>query len=402
MVAWLIRASVELFGHTPLAVRAPFALLAGLLPLQVAALSPPRAARLAGMLTLSAPMFGLMAVFASPDLPLICATLAALQLDPHGRGPAPLRSLGVGALWGLALLSKLPAVLLGLALVPRAARRGRIDLAALLLAAALVWSPVLAFNLNHGLVMFRFHLLQRHVQPLGAVGGLLAFLGGVCALGLGLPLGLRAGRGQRGRGWALGVVWITLFSLSALRTRALPHWGAPGLALLAPAAALRLRGRPGLASTLVLSGLGLCVLVWVQAGFGLLPLPPALDPTRELQGWRAMGAALEHERAALGPSALILSPRYQLSSQVAWALGADAPVDRIGGRPDQFDLWAEPTARQGRDAVVFCAEHLPCAGPPGAWAGGCVERPAILHRDEAGQTMRALRVWWCRGLVGPD
>ncbi|MFM2248616.1 MAG: hypothetical protein RL071_4691, partial [Pseudomonadota bacterium] len=220
-------------------------------------MSPPRVARLAGMLTLSAPMFGLMAVFASPDLPLICAVLAALRLDRPGRRPAPARSLAVGGLWGLALLAKLPALLLGLALIPRAARRGPGDLLALLLAAGLVWSPVLAFNLGHGLVMFRFHLLERHVQPLGAVGGLLAFLGGLLALGLGLLLGLSARHGQRAGGWALGVAWITLFSASALRTRALPHWGAPGLALLAPAAALRLRGRPRSRRALVVGGLAL-------------------------------------------------------------------------------------------------------------------------------------------------
>ena len=382
-------------------MRAPFALLAGLLPLQVAALSPPRVARLAGMLTLSAPMFGLMAVFASPDLPLICAVLAALQLDRPGRRPAPACSLAVGGLWGLALLAKLPALLLGLALIPRAARRGPGDLLALLLAAGLVWSPVLAFNLGHGLVMFRFHLLERHDQPLGAVGGLLAFLGGLLALGLGLVAGLSARLGQRGGGWALGVAWITLFSVSALRTRALPHWGAPGLALLAPAAALRLRGRPRSRRALVVGGLGLGAVVWLQAGFGLLPLPPTLDPTRELQGWRSLAPALERERSALGPDALILSPRYQLSSQVAWVLGADAPVDRIGGRPDQFDLWADPAARQGRDAVVFCSEHLPCARPPGRWTGGCTARPPITHQDSAGRAVRALRVWWCKGLSAP-
>ena len=398
-VAWLIAASTAVLGDTPRAVRLPFALLAGLLPLQVAALSPARHARTAGLLTLSAPIFGLMAVFSSPDLPLICAALAVARAEPRGPRSRPAQSVVVGALWGLALLCKLPAVLLGLALLPRAARRGALDVGAIVLAALAVSAPVWIFNLNHDLVMLRFHLVWRHVRPLGPVPGVAAFVGGVAALGLALPLGLVAARGHRGWMWRMGLAWLAVFSVSAVRTRALPHWSAPGLAMLAPAAAARLSGRPRVRIVAITLGLGLTLAVYGQAATGLLPLPPALDPTREMKGWAEIGAALDEERVALGPQAWLLSTRYQTAAQAAWALRGRVPVDRLGGRPDQFDLWRTADGGRGRDAVVFCAEHLPCSAPPGAWAGGCLRRPDRQVQTAAGAELRRVRVWWCRGQI---
>lgn len=400
MVAWLIAASTAVFGDSPAAVRLPFAALGALLPLQAASLarSVGRPAGLTAALVLWAPMFTLLSVFACPDMPLLCATAACLQAARWARRRGGAARWGlVGALWGLALLCKLPALLLGPLLLYAALPGGAGGVAALLLGGLAISAPVWAWSFAHGHPMLRFHLVGRHVQPIGALGGLAAFSGGLILLSGGTLAGLRRpAAGRAPMDW-LGIAIIALFWVSALRTRALPHWAAPGLLLLAPAAAEALQARPGARRLLLGLGGVLGAVVLLQARWAPLPLPWTVDPTVEQRGWPQVADRLRAELEASPPGSFVATPRYQLAAQVAWALGAAVPVTRLGGRPDQLDLWRDDAVLSGRAGLLLCSDQYGCKPEPARWSGGCAPLADEVVRGRGGQPLRRFRLWRCAG-----
>jgi 4-amino-4-deoxy-L-arabinose transferase-like glycosyltransferase len=405
MVAWLIAGSTAIFGDSPAAVRLPFALLGGLLPLQAAGLarSVGRPPGLTASLVLWAPMFTLLSVFACPDMPLLCTSAACLQAAVWARGgDAAGRWALVGALWGLALLCKLPALLLGPLLLLEARRAGVGGLVALSSAFLAASAPVWLWSFAHDHAMLRFHLVGRHVQPLGAWGGLAAFVGGVALLSGGTLAGLRRAGAERRPIDLLGMAYLAAFTLSATRTRALPHWAAPGLLLLAPAAASALALRPRLRRTLLAVGAALGSLVLVQARWAPFPLPWAADPTVEQRGWPQVARRLQAELQASPPGTFVATTRYQLAAQVAWALGPELPLRRLGGRPDQLDLWRDDGPLEGQSAVLLCNDQYRCKPEPARWAAGCAPLPDEVVRDAAGAPVRRFSLWRCGGFIAED
>ncbi len=426
-VAWAIAAAIAVVGEGSLGVRLPSVLCGLLVALPMAALSaalaqeqgrPVGPALLWALLLLQAcPLFALAWVFAAPDALLLLAwagamalAAAALQLD------RPRLWLGAGLLCGLGLEAKHTAVLLvlGLGLGLGCSAVGRRQLRGpwpwLGGALALVcWLPVLVWNGQHGFISAAFHLRGR---PGGApgfwageatlLGGMLLLLGPAAApLVAGLGQGLRQ-RSLGGLAGALALPTVLLFAAAAPWIRPQAHWLAPAALVAVPWAAGWCQQRPRLGAVLVAGSALLTALLHLQALSGILPLPAAADPTVDTLGWEEVGADLEALRATSDrpDRTRILAGRYQLASQAAYALRhSDAVVSRVGGRPDQFDLWRQFAGDEGWDSILVETDRYPL-GQAQNLGGGC--QPAggrtVTRR---GRPLRRFSYWRCPGAQAP-
>ena len=174
MVAWLIRLGTWLAGSNSLGVRTASAFLTVGTIWVVAALTKrlasPAAAILSAIILAASPMVALLGVIATPDTPLcffsICSIACAVMVFlPDESRPRSAWWLGCGVFWGLALLSKYPAVLVGiaifLALLTHPAGRGELKKwwawGGVILALA-IFSPNIAWNASHGWASVVFQL----------------------------------------------------------------------------------------------------------------------------------------------------------------------------------------------------------------------------------------------------
>ena len=415
MVALWIRAGCAVAGDTALGVRllGPAAALLGTLLLARAAedLCPGRHAGVAAGVLLNATLAaGVGAVVMTPDTPLLLfwtAALAALaRLLRSGR---PAWWLAVGLAGGLALDSKYTAALLGAAIVvwlvavPGARRWWRCwQLWAGGALAAAVFSPVLAWNAAHGWASFAKQGGRtgdwHPADALRFLGELVAGQAGLatpvvaCVLAVGVWRAWRAARGgHAGAGLLACVVLVpaAVFAEHALGGRVQANWPAvvyPGAVL----AACCLGGAPvrfWRAGAAV--GLALAALVYVQAGWGVLPLPRAADPTLiRLAGWQDLAG--EVFVAAAGTRAdFVVADEYGLASELAFRLPGH--VVGLERRWAMFDLPAAALSGQAGVLVRSTREY----GPPDArpWISiiplGAIER----HRGERlAETYRLYRV----------
>lgn len=344
--AWLIRACLELFGHTAWAVRLPALLAGAAVPPLLVALAR-RLAREAGvpeppatgLLVASAlpPLSFLLAAYANNDMLFIAPALGALWLADRARDEdAPRAAAFIApALFALALLSKwtalmlLPALLHALAGVPRDARA---RLRAGTLAGLALLAPALLWNARHGWPQFGIRIGHQTRQwrfmqfPLELFGGELAGLGPVLLAG-GLWW-LWTGRRAPGRLartlWLAGLGVAGAYHLMVFRQHVDFHWPLAGMLAALPALwALQPRWRrPLVLSAIAAAALVAALVLRLSAG-GTPTLPYAERPrlaktsrfASELTGWPELRARLRDEEAALPPGDFILADGYGLLSQ---------------------------------------------------------------------------------------
>ncbi|MBZ4421006.1 glycosyltransferase family 39 protein [Myxococcus sp. RHSTA-1-4] len=300
-------------------------------------------------------------VWATPDSPLLLFwTLALWALWRE-------RWVWAGLACGLALLSKYPAVLLGLIFLLAAARARRLPRGAWLTAvlAALCFVPVVLWNARHEWVGFLFQL--RH--GLGGQGGwqsLGEYVLGQLALGGPVLLVLAGVYAVRGPPEQFllrmaAVVPLLFFGYAAARTRGEANW--PAAAYVA--ASVGVAGmRPVWRRAVAASELALVLAVGSHSFF------PVLRFERDTVLWRTHGWSVLRELATperLFPGmdarnlAAIYAPDYQLASQVAYHTGRvthTAPPARFS----QYDLWPPPSLRPGQEVLWVMEEGGP--GPP--------------------------------------
>jgi len=323
--------------------------------------------------------------WALPDGPLLLFSVAAvycLARAAFGATPGTGWWIGFGALAGLALLSKYHAVFLlaGAALFlvtsPRQARQLRRPGPWLaLLVAALVFTPVVAWNAGHGWASFRFQ--GGRAVPLTESGGtpFLDSLGGQAVWILPwiwLPLlavlvsALRSGP-RDGRRWllaCLGVFPIVGFTLlTALGVRGLPHWEAPGYFILLPLLGAAVAGdgrRRGWTGTwLGGSAAGFLAVVVVLAAHArtgwLRSASPALfargDPTDDLLDWTPVARQIG-EWGYPTPDVLVASGRWDDAAKLAWATGPSVDVTCVGEDARGFAFARPPATALGRDVLL--------------------------------------------------
>ncbi|WP_242393649.1 glycosyltransferase family 39 protein [Anaeromyxobacter oryzisoli] len=420
LVAFALAASTRLLGDTALAVHLPAFLLSlltsAVLFRLVLDLFPGRAelAWTSVAALNAAPLFGLGAVFTTPDAPLLSlwvATLALVWRAVHGR-PRLWYLAGVAA--GLGMLSKytfalLPPAILLFLLQPRhrpwLARREPWIALAIMLA---LFAPVVAWNAAHGWTSFAFQSVDRFggaFRPWRTVPRFLVaqqsvtpLLWIVCLGGLVRSARLgRAGSDAHALLAAASAVMLAFFAAASLFTYVNPNWFTPAfLTLVVAGADLLLRWRsPALRAAPLVLAAAVTLLMDVQALTPVVPIPPRTDLATDLHGWRAVGERLRAlARTMPRPGRVfVYSHRLQLSALAAFHAGPGLEVTRLGGRRDDaYDDWARP--RRGEDAIYFCDDQR--YAPPREPFARC-EPAGALPVTRGGRTVRTFHFWRCLG-----
>jgi hypothetical protein len=331
-----------------------------------------------------------------PDGPLLVFGMAAVLCLAHATlppGPTSAEAVtgrveqggwwvGFGVFAGLALLSKYHAVFLlaGAALflvsVPAQRRWLRRPEPWLALACvAVVFMPVLLWNLQRGFVSFRFQLGRAVPQAdqgtplLDSLGGQALWLLPWIWLPLLLVLfgALRRGPGSP-RHWLLAclaigpVAGFTL--LTALGIRGLPHWQAPGYAFALPLLGVWLherlaRGDIWAGRWVWTSAAGFLVAVLALAlhartGWLAGPLPILRergDPMADMVDWSPLASRLR----AWGwpqPGLHVAGVRWDDAAKLAYALGPEARVRCVGPDPRGFHFASDAREILGDDVLL--------------------------------------------------
>lgn len=110
-------------------------------------------------------------------------------------------------------------------------------------------------------------------------------------------------------------------------------------------------------------GYGLLFATLLVLHYSVLPLSALVDKTgdpdsRMLFGWDNVAAVVKAQQTDLGASAFLAATDYRSASALAYQLN-DRTVTAISDRIDQFDFWFNPTALQGKDAILLADEWHP-------------------------------------------
>ncbi len=378
MVALFIRAGTLIAGNTPLGIRlmGPAAIAAITLLLADAAqrlLKPAfgleRVGLWSGLLFNATLMAGVGGILATPDLPQLLFwsfTIWALAMLESSQQSRWWLAIGLGC--GLSVTSKYTGVLLiaGILLWLISSKKARhwwhdpqlFAGASITIASTL---PVLIWNWQHDFVSF-----IKQGSRLGDGGGIAwGYLGDLLGsqAGLATPLvfllcivgtwgAWRAWRSQNDSAAALLCCLIlpgtALFLWQATGSRVQGNWPS----LLLPAACLAAAGYcPRWGRTwrkpAVVLGFALVLPVYLQASFGMLPLPARLDVTLgRMGGWPEFAIAVNAERLE-GQETFIAAENYGLASQLALWTPGEVPVIGMGSRWNHFTLNSPTVAGQG-------------------------------------------------------
>lgn len=360
LIAWLLR----LFGVSGTVALTSVLMVAGAVSLAPDdSLSRWRAAALASV----TPAFIVASVVSNPDS--ILFGVAALALAAAQRG----RLVWAGLFFGLALLSKYPAVLLLPALLVAGWRTGdRVGLLKATVVAALCCVPVVMWNMQHdwGSIHFQLHHGTK-VAPGGPLMGL-ELLGSQLGMVGPLLFPLMLVWLVKGPPGALpnrlaALLPLVVFCAFGFVSRGEPNWPALAAVSAVPGVVAWLGQRPRLRwATMALSAL----VSVAGAGFLSLPTPWALksDPFRRMHGYSVL-SALSNSGAEAA-----MASYYGLASEVAFY--AKLPVGTMKGRYSQFDLWPPLRPRAGAD-VLWVGEG---DQPPG-------ELSRLFERVEGPETL---------------
>jgi 4-amino-4-deoxy-L-arabinose transferase-like glycosyltransferase len=419
-VAWLIAGSTRLLGATQLAVHLPALVLSALTSLAAYRLARdlfpdrPGAAAWSVVALNVAPLFGLGAVFTTPDAPATLCWVVTTWLAWRAVHGSRRAWYAAGLTCGLGLLSKYTFVLLPLGLLAwlltsrhRAWLRRREPWIAIGLAAALT-APVLAWNARHGWASFEFQLVARHLGPWQPWATLRRYL--VAQQAISPPLWLVAAwAGVQGFRRALagddahGLLWWTaaavlgVFGVAALHTWVNPNWCGIGFLPLLLAAGALLEGAPRWVrvAPLALAAL-LTAAFYAQAVWAPLPRSAGDDFGVDLHGWDEVGARLRALRdAPPGPERpFVFATRFQLSAKAAF-YGGDVEVTRLGGRRDAYDDWRDEEALHGRTGILLQDDRhgVDVAALPFARCAPAGTLPIVRGT----RTLRTFTFWRCEG-----
>lgn len=385
LASWTIALTTWLAGASERGVRLAAALHSGIFGVFFWAaarrLFGSRAALVALGAGLLVPLFTLGQVIITPDGPLLSGwamtlyfAVRALGLRADGDEAGDARwLLAAGAAAGWAMLGKytggllLPQLLLLLLLLPRGRRMLATPwpwLGAAL--AALVFSPVVLWNLRHALASFEFQTGERVAHSgfrpvlIGRFLGLQAGLVTPVLLVLLVEAVVASARRRADPRFLLCAVFSAPLILLAAVISPF-HWvkgnwlAAAYPTALAAAAALALEG----ARWRVVAGkVALTVAALGTVYVHLVPIVPAVPfPARDegSTGWRELAARVEAERAAL-PGAFVAGCNYKVSAELAYYL-PDRPRtwsnEIAGDQGLQYRYWFDPAELSGRTGLVI-------------------------------------------------
>ena len=396
LTAWLTRLGTELGGDSVLALRAPFLLIAALLPWLVAHIGArwfgEGAGWRAGSLAVLMPLSGSLGLLALPDVPMALATVLCLdagarllrEVDAASAAELAL-GLAFGALSHYRFVGVIGVGFLALLLLPQGRqvlRDPRVWVALALGVAA--WAPVVAWNLEHAEAGWRFQLVDRHPWSFHGAGAWFVIIQAMLVtplLLLALMLvAVRAFRGSealpqwRYFGLLGGISTLGFFALGffADTDRVSFHWPLPGYVALLIVAPLVLRGWPRgwRVATWWMAGVGLATIL----GYYLLLSMPALRAQfaadkfypANFAGWDELETAVREELARMPPGTEVLADNFKSGAELGFALGnprirvLDHPLNHKHGRAPQLQLWGLQSdgSREGPALLVVTPSEV--------------------------------------------
>lgn len=453
MAAEWIRAGTFLFGPTVFGVRCVGLLAGGVLSYLLYRLGErlfsPRVGLIACALSGATVLFELGGIVTTPDGPLVLFWAAALLVTAKllGIGPAvessrldanapgvlslPASEVGgwyaLGALVGLAFLSKYTAALLppALLLCALGTPRGRAALQtphpylALVLAVGL-FTPVLVWNATHHFASFAFQTEGR----LETVHGLRPLLVGrflglqAAALGPLTWVGMFAAtfvslRRWREPRWRLIAVFgagpLLLFAAVSPYHWVKMNWPAPAYVALGVGLAALLEHRPKATGALVGTGAILALLAL------LVPLVPAIPFSNRddlMTGWEVLAQRVARERKAMAQAPdiagdpVVVGTDYKTASELAFHL-PDQPFtasrELFGLDGLMYGFWDAPADFVGRSLLVVSDRREGLRQASARLAEACARvqglppQPVFRGRHR----VTTFDLWRCEGYRGP-
>lgn len=377
MAAEWIRVGTFLLGPSVLGIRLVNLLAGGvltyLLYLVGERLFSPRTGLIACAIASATVLFELGGFVITPDGPLVLFWAAALLATAHlvlAERPLPSGHwYGLGALVGLALLSKYtaallpPAILLAALSTPsgRAALKTPHPYLAVLLALG-IFSPVITWNATHHFASFAFQTEGRletvhGLRPVlvGRFLGLQTGALGPLALGGAFLVAVVALRRWREPRWrliaAFGALPLALFAAVSPYHWVKMNWPAPAYVALVVGLAALVEERPRWTYALVGTG-GVMALIAL-----LVPLVPAIPFSNRddlMSGWDVLAQRVDREQRAMG-APVIVGADYKTASELAFHLpGQPATASRelFGLDGLMYGFWDSPASFTGRDLLV--------------------------------------------------
>ncbi|CAN7386944.1 glycosyltransferase family 39 protein [Pseudoxanthomonas sp. LjRoot143] len=376
LTAWLTRLGTDIGGHHVVAVRAPFLLMAALLPWLVARSAAHWFGATAGwqaaLLTVLMPLSGTLGLLALPDVPMalatvLCADAGARLLREVDAMSATELAIGLmlGALSHYRFIGVIGVGLLALLWVPagrKVLRDPRVWVA--LAVGVLAWAPLLAWNLEYADAGLRFQLLDRH--PWSFHGDGFRFL--LVQAAMATPLLFWAMlvvcmRGVRSDGSA-DTAWRYFALLGAVSTfgffalgffadneRVSFHWPLPGyLALLVVVPLLLREWSPARRrATWSIAALGTVLMLGYYVAVSLPGLRTQIAGSKyypeNFAGWHALAESVQAVRVTLPADTVLLADNFKTGAELGFALDdadipvLDHPLNRKHGRAPQLQLW---------------------------------------------------------------
>lgn len=389
LTAWLTRLGVELGGDHVLALRAPFLLLAALVPLLVVRITArefgERHGWIAGSFAIALPLSGTLGLLALPDAAMAVATLlcidaGALLLRRVSAGAALELAIGlaIGALSHYRFIAVIAVGFLALALLPEGRRVLRdVRTWTAIAFGASAWAPLIAWNFDNADAGLRFQLVDRHPWAFHSDGVLFIAIQALLVTPLLFAALLQAG--WRGRFGALPVtrylallgmlvvLGFFLLGFFADTERVSFHWPLPGyLALLPLLPGLLDRWpRPLRIATAFLAGAGLLATLGYYAAVSIPSVRAQAAANKwypsNFAGWSTLADAVRDELARMPAGTRVIADNFKVGAELGFALGQpdiavlDHPINHKHGRAPQLRLWGleTPGRSESGDAPVL-------------------------------------------------
>ncbi|HEY5220464.1 MAG TPA: glycosyltransferase family 39 protein [Gemmatimonadaceae bacterium] len=395
-----------------------------------------RAALITAVVFSAMPLASSGLVLATPDVPLLFTTTAALYCVVRALG---YRARSASSLWwwiaagialGLAFSSKYTSILIPLGVTigvcTRRGLRARLREPGPYIAcvvATLVFAPVLVWNARHAWVSFAFQLHHGLGAPSGSpfkreldlLGGQAGLATPILLVLLGIAVWRALRRPRSDLHYLLAVVAATcvaMFAFSAFRRPVEANW--PALAYVPAVPLLALTDWSTSARRWLRWGVWLAVLVsvvaYVQSVVPILPLPARRDPVARSAGWGQLADSVDAARRVMTDRAArtwIGADKYQDASELAFRL-PERPFTfsvNLSSRPNQYDLWPgfPQLARPGDDLVLVLdevAEPHHTAVVLGPHFNTMQQGSLVPLRRHDGDVATYRRIWILRGWKG--
>ena len=375
LTAWMARLGTAIGGDHVLALRAPFLLMAALLPWLMSHIAGrwfgEAAGWRAGSLTVLMPLAGSLGILALPDVPMALATVLCLdagarllrEVDAASSAELAL-GLAMGALSHYRFIGVIGVGFMALLLLPagrQVLRDPRVWVALAFGVAA--WAPLIAWNLENADAGLRFQLVDRHpwsfqstgwwflvVQALLVTPLLFFALMQVFVRAIGRNHGMPAQWRYFGLLGGVSTLGFFLLGFFADVERVSFHWPLPGYLPLLIAVPVLLREWPRgwRVATWVTAGLGLALVL----GYYLVQSTPQWREqlaaekfyNANFAGWDELAAAVREEQAKV-PGMRLLADNFKSGAELGFALGdpdipvLDHPLNHKHGRAPQLQLW---------------------------------------------------------------